>query len=65
MMRMVIQISMLRFKSSGDILLLSGPDEQGLNPNGSETGSAPRVEMEEIADTDDADTGSRRIRVIA
>jgi hypothetical protein len=51
---------MLRFKSSGEILVLSGPDEQELNLNGRETGSALRAEMEEIAATDDADMGSRR-----
>jgi hypothetical protein len=51
---------MLRFKSSGNILVLSGPDEQGLNPNGRETGSVLRAEMEEIAATDNADVGSLR-----
>ncbi len=51
---------MLRFRSSGEILVLSGPDEQGLNLSGRETGSALRAETEEIAATDDADTGSRK-----
>jgi hypothetical protein len=57
---MAIQISMLKFKSSGEMLVLSGSDEQGLNSNGRETGSALTAKMEEIAATDDAETGSRR-----
>ena len=51
---------MLRFRSSGEILVLSGLDEQGLSLSGRETGSALRAKMEEIAATNDTDTGSRR-----
>ena len=59
-MRMVIRISILRFRSSGEIPVLSGLDEQGLSLSGRETGSALRAKMEEIAATNDTDTGSRR-----
>ena len=50
---MVIRISMRRFKSSGEILVLSGPDGQGSNRSVRGIGSEPRLGTEEIVATNE------------
>jgi hypothetical protein len=50
---MVIRISMLRFKSSGEIQVLSDLDELELSLSARGIGSEPKLGPEEIAVTDE------------